>query len=597
LQRSAGNAAVTAELRRRAAARRQAADTAVHGVLRSPGSPLPGPVRADAEARLGADFSRVRVHTDGAAHDSARAIDAHAYTSGDHIAFQRGHYGYSTPAARRTLTHELAHVVQQRSGPVDGTVTGGLRVSSPGDRFEREADAVATAVSGPATAPASVDVARSTPRTGPVEVQRAVGFEFETSIPTLALAPGLLPDERNGTKEVRFFTTRGVWESRRLGPTGAIKNDTTSLARGLRKKEVLVRTPDFRLEADEATGGGSDLEFVTTAFPEDAAGLARLTAAMTRIVAAAQLLLGANGDVVTARDVTAVTGGTAPAPAGPPRSLVAAAKVLVKPDPEYAMQTFISTMLTASPQTTAGVRLDKIPDLLRRFVQGQSAPNPGPADQLGVGDAHRIHRDAEQWAAQTAQNWTSAAGDPASPELRGLLTLVGTYLLGGERRLDQAYLKGIVPLLARTDLATAFRLVPEHDELAENDGAAFVALALAAAHQTGRGAEAVYDKNIGPPLAPRLGPIADITRQTWLEQLTKNVDLLSRAGYRQVVRGAAEEEFESMGEYGDRTENVGAGIAAPILELRRMRSGVPHTEWAALALAAFTVITGLNAAP
>ncbi len=44
------------------------------------------------------------------------------------------------------LAHELTHVVQQRSGPVDGTDNGsGLRVSDPSDPFEREAAAMADA--------------------------------------------------------------------------------------------------------------------------------------------------------------------------------------------------------------------------------------------------------------------------------------------------------------------------------------------------------------------------------------------------------------------------------------------------------------------
>src|SRR4029453_17950445 len=39
------------------------------------------------------------------------------------------------------------HVVQQRSGPVDGTpAAGGIRVSDPSDRFEREAEANASRV-------------------------------------------------------------------------------------------------------------------------------------------------------------------------------------------------------------------------------------------------------------------------------------------------------------------------------------------------------------------------------------------------------------------------------------------------------------------
>jgi hypothetical protein len=94
------------------------------------------------EARLGHDFGDVRVHTDSAAHDSAVAVNAHAYTVGSNVVFQRDAYRPSTPSGRLTLAHELTHVIQQRSGPVDGTDTGGgVKVSDPDDRFEREASA------------------------------------------------------------------------------------------------------------------------------------------------------------------------------------------------------------------------------------------------------------------------------------------------------------------------------------------------------------------------------------------------------------------------------------------------------------------------
>ncbi|MEU3959977.1 DUF4157 domain-containing protein [Streptomyces buecherae] len=108
----------------------------VHGVLSSPGRPLPGPVLAEAQARMGADFSRVRVHDDSAARSSAAGIGARAYTSGQHVVLGEG------GGDKRTLYHELAHVVQQSRGPVEGTDTGdGIRMSSPGDRHERQADA------------------------------------------------------------------------------------------------------------------------------------------------------------------------------------------------------------------------------------------------------------------------------------------------------------------------------------------------------------------------------------------------------------------------------------------------------------------------
>ena len=134
LQRVAGNSGVGAML--------EEERSPVHDVIGSGGSPLAPDVRADMEARLGADFGDVRVHTDDKAHDSARAVSAHAYTVGSDVVFQRGGYDPSSTAGRTTLAHELTHVIQQRSGPVDGTpAAGGIQVSDPSDRFEREASA------------------------------------------------------------------------------------------------------------------------------------------------------------------------------------------------------------------------------------------------------------------------------------------------------------------------------------------------------------------------------------------------------------------------------------------------------------------------
>src|SRR3954454_16934556 len=85
------------------------------------GRPLDEPVRNDMEGRLGADFSDVRVHTDGAADHSARSVQAHAYTVGSTIVFQRDKSDPGSTSGQTLLAHELTRVVQQRSGPVDGT--------------------------------------------------------------------------------------------------------------------------------------------------------------------------------------------------------------------------------------------------------------------------------------------------------------------------------------------------------------------------------------------------------------------------------------------------------------------------------------------
>lgn len=145
LQRSAGNGAVAQLL--------EEERSPVHDVISSGGRPLDDDVREDMEARLGHDFSDVRIHDDSAAAESATAVNAHAYTVGSNVVFQRDVYDPSSTEGKTTLAHELTHVIQQRNGPVDGTsAPGGIKVSDPSDRFEREASANADRVM--ATTPA-----------------------------------------------------------------------------------------------------------------------------------------------------------------------------------------------------------------------------------------------------------------------------------------------------------------------------------------------------------------------------------------------------------------------------------------------------------
>ncbi|MCX4445318.1 DUF4157 domain-containing protein [Streptomyces sp. NPDC058369] len=170
LQRTVGNAALGPVIQRaRAAAPEQAEETEprspVHDVIASGGgTPLDTETRTDLESRMGADFSDVRIHNDSAAHESAKGVGAHAYTVGNNVVFQRDAYDPSSSQGRTTLAHELTHVIQQRNGPVEGTdAPGGIRVSDPSDRFEREAVANADRVlSEPApTAPAAPAAAPS----------------------------------------------------------------------------------------------------------------------------------------------------------------------------------------------------------------------------------------------------------------------------------------------------------------------------------------------------------------------------------------------------------------------------------------------------
>lgn len=88
----------------------------VDEVISSSGQPLDVSTRQFMETRFGYDFSGVRVHADAKASDSARQIEALAYTAGRDIVFAAGRYEPATAAGRHLLAHELAHVVQQSGG-------------------------------------------------------------------------------------------------------------------------------------------------------------------------------------------------------------------------------------------------------------------------------------------------------------------------------------------------------------------------------------------------------------------------------------------------------------------------------------------------
>lgn len=91
------------------------APKSVTRTLARSGSPLDPSVRGRLEPQLGADLSRVRVHTGDPAAQSARDVQARAYTVGWDVVFGTGQYAPGTPDGDRLLAHELVHVTQQEA--------------------------------------------------------------------------------------------------------------------------------------------------------------------------------------------------------------------------------------------------------------------------------------------------------------------------------------------------------------------------------------------------------------------------------------------------------------------------------------------------
>ena len=109
-----------------------AAAQSLHEGLRSPAHPLEAATREFMEPRFGHDFGAVRIHADAKAAESAKAVNALAYTVGRDVVFSAGRYSPATADGRRLLGHELTHVVQQTSGG-----------APPDERSEAAAEAAA----------------------------------------------------------------------------------------------------------------------------------------------------------------------------------------------------------------------------------------------------------------------------------------------------------------------------------------------------------------------------------------------------------------------------------------------------------------------
>jgi hypothetical protein len=112
------------------------------------------------EERFGHDFSRVRVHTDAEAAESAQILNARAYTVGRDVVFAAGEYAPHDDLGRRLLAHELTHVVQQSSGA--GTGVPGAQEAEAERNADRVADGGIAVVRTPA-APGALQRQAPTP--------------------------------------------------------------------------------------------------------------------------------------------------------------------------------------------------------------------------------------------------------------------------------------------------------------------------------------------------------------------------------------------------------------------------------------------------
>jgi hypothetical protein len=136
------------------------------------------------------------VHTDHKASQSAKAVNALAYTVGHNVVFAGGQYAPGRKSGQRLLAHELTHVVQQRK-MASAAPQSKLEIGPANDSLEQEADRFAekmAGVSATATATPPTPPAGSSNGSRPL-LQRAPADQAPATTAPALSAPGLIVDD------------------------------------------------------------------------------------------------------------------------------------------------------------------------------------------------------------------------------------------------------------------------------------------------------------------------------------------------------------------------------------------------------------------
>jgi hypothetical protein len=194
-----------------------------------PSSPLAGSVRRPLERALGRRLDGVRVHSGEASEAAADAIGARAYTIGNDIFLGRQAHSATSAARERMLAHEAVHTVQQGSRAI--ALRDTLRLGAPDTAAEREAAAIAEAVTSPS------QLLRQTLRVTRVEpvIQRDLTGSYD------------VPDGK-----FRLDLTQATNSSNMTGLRGTIKfhpSDTAPDSTSIRLLQV-VRTENLATGAE-----------------------------------------------------------------------------------------------------------------------------------------------------------------------------------------------------------------------------------------------------------------------------------------------------------------------------------------------------------
>lgn len=576
LQRAFGNRAVGQFLKGAAQLRAQVAPRE---------SGLPAGLRAGVEALSGVPLDDVRVH-----YDSPRpaGLNALAYTQGADI-----HLG---PGQEKHLPHEAWHAAQQKQGRVQPNAQAkGLGINDD-SALEREADVMgaraesgarpesfsaAGAWGGPGAEADGAESAVQEKSAGRAVVQRKVGFEFETDV-----------------KLSEYFKSNSI-------PYNLMIFQATS--------------GDWKMVNDN-----KHMELVTEPFEETTGGKDQLRDAV------GQMLL-------FLKDMAAATkNNTFPKIRDSVKSVTGTTHADGVWDIYLDAPTPLDTKnIKARPQASGGVTLENIPSFIESAVRTKldtlRTSNIYQQHNTYVGQAQQLSQERiTTYQESTGEDIadlpysvipslaeaviptfaiyladrairdhvaeTYAESDPPAHgfrKLRGLLSLVITYLSNADRSGSVEYSKAAFPLMSRTNFKAMY------DSMAPEEKAWFTKdKVLAAANMSGKANTPVFKGGFGQGSDIQYGP----TRGAWIDSIrqgtnvsgaSRPVDLLSKSSGSSVVAGHAGSS-SSMGAFDKLDKSLARIRELVVLEIRTLPNPIGVGDWWPVAEKIFDMMKAIN---
>ncbi|MCE3607271.1 DUF4157 domain-containing protein [Massilia sp. P8910] len=508
------------------------------------GTGLPERLKSGVESLSGMSMDHVKVHYNSS---KPAQLHAHAYAQGSDI--------HVAPGQERHLPHEAWHVVQQQQGRVQATAqyAGAPVNDNPG--LESEADRMGAMANnlGDAMTPAQLSTpARQAGHVGISQqqpVQRRVGFEFQTNI--------RLKD----------------------------KNDETPPF-----KTALLTRDNWHIECD-----AGDLEFVTKPLND----YDDVNQVLGEIVHWATMLSQIEGKVsdeqrerlgflLESKYEDEVEDGKEQLKASEARPLAAMA-VNKGSLLESMSATGDAGLITAAPQTTIGIPLDRIISALHLVASQQITvgANTGAAKQVKLASAQNgaepplvsAHHATVKLVAGLREARPLIKDESTWRKLEGIIALAASYIRTANvaGRGGYGYTKMVAPMMSRVNFSALLAELPEEVQVFFNTSnvAAASGIGEDAPMFGHKGAKVEFGKTT-------LGP----TLRVWVDSIRAGHDALSILGLK---HGVGTEAFikdsESMGQFNE-LDQEDPNVEVPLvpIELRQISKAVPVSHWHDLAI-------------